>query len=95
MKLHGIGIVFRKELIDSLRDRRTLASMVLVPVLVTPLLMLGLGTVTARSIGKALHEVPRVMLLGGQDSPKLLGALQALKDIRLVPVATDFTNQIS
>jgi sodium transport system permease protein len=35
------------------------------------------------------------MLLGGQDSPKLLGALQALKDIRLVPVATDFTNQIS
>lgn len=36
-----ISIVYRKELIDILRDRRTLLAMVLIPVVLYPVLMLG------------------------------------------------------
>ena len=33
--------IFKKELIDVLRDRRTLMFMVVIPILITPLLVLG------------------------------------------------------
>ena len=33
--------IFKKELIDVLRDRRTLMFMVVIPILITPLLVIG------------------------------------------------------
>lgn len=44
--------VFRKELTDTLRDRRTLIAMILVPLLLFPLLMIG----TARITGSRAQE---------------------------------------
>ena len=41
MPLKNIGIVYRKELTDSLRDRRTLISALLVPLLLFPIMSVG------------------------------------------------------
>ncbi|MBN1490118.1 MAG: CPBP family intramembrane metalloprotease [Phycisphaerae bacterium] len=41
MRLSAVNVIFRKELIDILRDRRTLIAMIVVPILLYPLLMLG------------------------------------------------------
>ena len=41
--LGGIWIILRKELVDTLRDRKTLIFMLLMPTLAVPLLMLGLN----------------------------------------------------
>jgi sodium transport system permease protein len=41
MQLRSVSVIFRKELIDILRDRRTLIAMVVVPILLYPVLMLG------------------------------------------------------
>ena len=41
MRLGAMFTVFRKELIDILRDRRTLVAMIVVPIVLYPLLMLG------------------------------------------------------
>lgn len=95
MNLRNIGIVYRKELLDLLRDRRTIVSMIVVPVIVMPLLMLGMGTVAAKLVSKAREEIPKVMVLGGADSPQTLAALRALKTIQIVPPASDYTNLIS
>jgi sodium transport system permease protein len=93
--LRNIGIVYRKELLDSLRDRRTIISMIVVPTLVMPALMLAMGTIAARLITRAQQEIPSVMVLGGENSPKTLAALRSLKTIKLVPASRDYTNQIS
>ena len=45
MSLRNVGIVYRKELIDSLRDRRTVLSMVAVPLLLMPLLTIGIEVI--------------------------------------------------
>ena len=74
MSLRGIGVVYRKELIDSLRDRRTLFSMIAVPLLLMPVLTIGLLVVLIRQVGQASEEVPKVMVLGGKDSPKVRAA---------------------
>ena len=95
MSRRNIGVVYRKELIDSLRDRRTVVSMVAVPILLMPLLTVGLGVLSAVLLGRAMQEIPQVMVLGGEDSPKVVAALQALGEIRVVPARPDYAEQIS
>ena len=43
MSWRNIGIVYRKEMLESLRDRRTLISTILVPILLFPVLTVGVG----------------------------------------------------
>ena len=94
MNGRAIRIVYGKELRDSLRDRRTIISMIVVPVLVMPMLMFGIGTLMFKTMTKARQEVPRVMIIGGENSPKVLSALRAAKNLQIVPATEDFTNQI-
>jgi len=81
VSLRNIGIVYRKELIDSLRDQRTLISMIAVPLLLVPLLTIGLLVVMVRQVGEASEEVPKVMILGGEDSPNVLAELENPKGL--------------
>ena len=95
MSLRNIGIVYRKELIDSLRDRRTVISMIAVPLLVMPLLTIGMGVLSAKLVGQAMEEVPKVMILGGEDSPNVRAELDQLKDVHIVPAKPDYAEEIS
>jgi sodium transport system permease protein len=95
MSLRNIGIVYRKELIDSLRDRRTLVSMIAVPLLLMPLLTIGMGVLSASIVGQAMEEVPKVMILGGEDSPGVRAELQKMDTIRIVPANSDYAEEIT
>jgi sodium transport system permease protein len=95
MSTSKILTVYRKELTDSLRDRRTLISMVVVPILIFPIMTIGMGTFVAKMVGKAIAEVPKVMIVNGQDSPKAVENLKTLKGIEFVPVTPDYAQQIS
>jgi sodium transport system permease protein len=95
VSLRNVGIVYRKELIDSLRDRRTLISMIAVPLLIMPLLMIGFGVVSVALLGQAMKEIPKVMILGGGDSPRVMADLAGLKDVEIVPAKSDYADEIS
>ena len=95
MSLRNIGIVYRKELVDSLRDRRTLISMIVVPLLLMPLLTIGMGVLSAKLVGQAMEEVPKVMILGGEDSPQLRAELEKMENVRIVPAKSDYAEEIS
>ena len=95
MSLRNIGIVYRKELTDSLRDRRTLVSMIVIPLLLFPVMMLGFSYLAVKLVGQAKKEVPQIMVLGGEDSPKVMAGLRNLDTIEIVPPAPDYVEQIS
>jgi sodium transport system permease protein len=95
MNLRNVGIVYRKELTEWLRDKRTLMSTVLVPLLAFPIIMVGMISLSAVMIGKAEKETAKVMVLGGEDSPQLLAKLREVNDIQIVPSADDYKKQIS
>jgi sodium transport system permease protein len=95
MSARNIFVVYRKELVDSLRDRRTVVSMIAVPILLMPLLTIGVGALSAVFFGKAMKETPSVMVIGGQDSPRLLTALRGFPEVRLVPFAEDYAQKIT
>jgi sodium transport system permease protein len=95
MSLRNVGIVYRKELTDSLRDRRTLISMILVPLLLFPVLMVGLSYIAGEVIGEARRQPSRVMVLGGEDSPGVLAALRQAPGLNVLPGRPDYVDQIS
>jgi len=94
MDLRNVAVVYRKELREALRDRRTLVSSLLVPLIIFPLLSAGLGAAISALIGKAKEEVPQVMILGGEDSPSILTELRDSKKIQIVPTTPDWKDKI-
>jgi len=95
MNFRNVGIVYRKELTEWVRDRRTLISTVLVPLLAFPILMVGMISLTTVMIGKAEKEIPKVMVLGGEDSPQILQKLRQVDKLEIVPAADDYKKRIS
>ncbi len=95
MRLRNIFVVYRKELTDLLRDRRTIMSMIVIPIVMFPLLTVGMGYFASLMMGKAKEEVPRVMILGGEDSPHFREQLHSIKKVKLLPGAADYAAQIS
>src|SRR5271154_82229 len=94
MNFPAIGVVYRKELREWLRDRRTLISTVLVPLLAFPILITGMISLSSVLIDSAKKEVPKIMIIGGQDSPQVLAALDGIKDLKIVPYSGDWKDQI-
>jgi len=95
MNWQNILTVYVKELKDSLRDRRTLLSMIIIPTLVMPALIFGMGKIASKVVSKARDEAPRVMILGGEDSPGVVEALRSAEKLRVVPASADWKEQIS
>jgi len=94
MSLRNVGIVYRKELTEALRDRRTLISTILVPLLLFPVLSVGFASLAVALVGKAKEEVPKVMLRGGEDSPIVVEGLRKLDKIQIVPETPGWKDQI-
>jgi sodium transport system permease protein len=94
MPLENIGTVYRKELTDSLRDRRTLVSTLLVPLLLFPLMSVGFVGLAQTLEKKAEEEIPKIMLLGGADSPQVVEELRASKKIDVLPATPDWKDKI-
>jgi sodium transport system permease protein len=95
MKARNVFTVFAKELRDTLRDRRAVISMFLVPTVIMPLITLGFAAVSMKIARKAHAEIPRVMIVGGDDSPRLRQTLEALPSLKIVPTSSNFTELIS
>jgi sodium transport system permease protein len=93
--LRNIFIVYRKELTEALRDRRTLVSSIVIPLLAFPVLAFGLGYTFVELIGEANRLPSRIMILGGEDSPEIVARLNNGKDIRVVPAAANYVDLIS
>lgn len=95
MSLRNVAIVYKKELLESLRDRRTVLSSVLVPLLLFPVLTLVLGTLAAELFEEAKRQPSKIMVLGGEDSPDVLEGLRNAKDLRVLPFSPNYVDLIS
>ncbi len=95
MNWRSIRTIYTKELRDLLRDKRTVRSMIVIPLIVMPALTFGVGKIATMVVSKARAETPSVMVLGGADSPDVITQLKKEAKINLVPEAADWAQQIS
>lgn len=71
-----IWIVFRKEMLDIIRDRRTLIFMILLPLLLIPLLMNLISSFTISSAKNIAAQDSIVAVVGAEYAPGLVGFLR-------------------
>lgn len=95
MNLSRIATIYAKELRDLIRDRRTIISTIVIPTVAMPLIMFGFGKAVSIVVSKAKQEVPRVMLIGGDDSPEAVSALKASPKFHVEKASTDWKALIS
>jgi sodium transport system permease protein len=95
MSWRAVGTVYAKEFRDSIRDRRALVSMIVIPTIIMPTLVFGFAKTASVIISRAKEEIPRIMVVGGADSPGIRAELEASGKFRLEPATPGWKALIS
>ena len=93
--LKTTGVIFRKEFLDTIRDRRALASMILVPLIVIPLIIVGFGGLSFVVMERAESRQLTVMVLQAEEDPALVETLAGNPNLRVVEADADYADLIS
>ena len=94
MNWKNVHLVYKKEIQGAIRDRRTLISMIVIPLIFYPLLFLGIGYFTV--IGqKSTENLPsQINITGAGNSPQLVEILQKDKNIKIIQSEENPENEL-
>ena len=95
MAAKKIAVIYRKELMDTLRDRRTIIGSIVVPLLMFPMIILLVLLFSIFVLPKVMKESPTVMLKGEEFAPALAKVLREDKNLKVVPYSADYVSQIN
>lgn len=86
MRLQHIWVIAKKEILSTLRDRRALLSNILIPLLVLPVMMLGLPLLLGGLFERETVTVTEVGVVGVENVPPALRAALVEQNLALVEV---------
>jgi sodium transport system permease protein len=86
MMFRKIGLVYRKELLDTVRDRRTIISMIIIPILIFPLLTIGFSTLVTAFMMKSKAEIQKVTIVNSEVAPVLREMIASSGKVELVNI---------
>jgi sodium transport system permease protein len=81
---HPVLVIWFKELLDNLRDRRTLYAMILAPMLLTPLLVVLPQRLLEEQRKAQENAVVKVAVAGAEYAPALIESLRASEKVEVV-----------
>jgi sodium transport system permease protein len=81
---HPILVIWFKELLDTLRDRRTLVAMIIAPILLTPLLVVLPQRLLAEQRKAQENAVVKVAVAGAEHAPALIESLRASRKVEVI-----------
>lgn len=73
-----IGTIFKKELLDTLRDKRTLMTMIIIPVMVFPVIMTLFLKVSESFSENAATKTVNIGVVAGSDGEDFVNSLKSL-----------------
>jgi sodium transport system permease protein len=71
-------------MLDTLRDRRTLYSMILIPIILFPVLMFGMSAVMVMMVKKTEAEVTKIVIIGKEFAPDFVSLIDTAKAFEIV-----------
>ncbi len=80
----NIRLVYQKELLDTIRDRRTIISMIIVPILIFPLLTFGFSALIAGIMEKSKQEIHKIAVVNKQAAPELFEMIATSNKVQVV-----------
>jgi len=84
MNWKKVLLIYCKEIMGAIRDRRTLISMIVIPLFFYPLLFLGIGYFTLMGQEKSEALPSLVAVVGTDNTPRLIEKLEQDEKIKLV-----------
>ncbi len=93
MNLRKVKIIYFKEMLETLRDRRTLISTILVPIILFPILMFGMSAVVVMMMKKTEAEATKIAVIGEEFAPFFVSGLLEGEDFQKVE-AEDFKSAL-
>jgi len=84
MNWNNIRLIYFKEISGAIRDRRTLISMIIIPLIFYPLLFLGIGYFTMMGQEKSESLPSIVTVRRGEYAPELMETLKKSEKINLI-----------
>jgi sodium transport system permease protein len=84
MNFKKIKIIYFKEMQDTLRDRRTLVSMLLIPILLFPILIFGMTSLSMTMVKKTAERVSPIAVIGEEEAPILFSLLKENRSFTIV-----------
>ena len=75
MNFRKVKIIYFKEMLETLRDRRTLISTILIPIILFPVLMFGMSAVVVTMMRKTEAEATRIAVIGEEHAGSFLSVL--------------------
>jgi len=86
-------LIYKKEIIELLRDRKTLFFVVALPIVVFPLIIAGLIYFMAEVQSEAESKVLNYAVSGQQYAPELMRKLNEIETFNLVEISGDLANE--
>ena len=93
MDLRRVGIVYRKEILEALRDRRTIISTIVIPIIIFPLIFLTFTGTATVMMQAAQSERIRIAIIGEEYAPELAATIRKSAAFEVVD-AKDFRKRI-
>ena len=78
-----IKVILKKELLDLLRDRRTVFMMVVVPILLYPLLLIIVMQLALFQAGRLEEKVAQIVVINGESAPRIMDEIQACPNLEI------------
>lgn len=94
MKARYILTIWHKELKDTIRDRRTLLAMVVMPMVLVPLLIVGMFKFTDYQQRKAQEQIVKIAVVNSQAAPELISLIRTDNKIEIVEINLEINQAI-
>ncbi len=82
-------IIFKKEFLDITRDKRTMLTTIIIPILIFPIIMNIMSSITSHQVKNEQEKKLTVGIIGEENGKDIVKRIANIKDITINPYTTD------
>ena len=94
MSWKNIRLIFVKELVGTIRDKRTIIAMIIIPLIFYPLLFAGVGYFSKIGSLKSEEANSKIVIHGAEFAPQLVKHLQDSEKIKVFTIGEDYPTKL-
>ena len=90
----NIKLIFTKELMGTIRDKRTIIAMIIIPLIFYPLLFAGMGYFSKLGSLKSEETTSKIIIYGAEFAPQLVKHLQGYEKIEVLTIEDNSSSKL-
>ena len=92
MSINKTIIVFKKELLDLFRDKRTIIASIVVPIILYPIMMIGFNSLMSRQTAKLQEQSVLVYVVDRADNSLSKRIIETLDEVETIQMYQETEN---